>query len=256
VAQIQPRETCIRCLKPLPVNRWFQCETCDEWNKGRLEERLERERNEDLQRRLKQSNLPKIYQRGIRTWDHVAGRIGGGTEAIAQLLSRGTGLYLWGEAGAFKTSFAAARLAMEIWNGRSGRYVFLPNLFTELYDIYAAQDQRSRADVVERYALTPMLVLDDLGKEKPTEHGAAVLLEILDYRYRNGLTWLIVTSNYSQPELAARLETGAGETFAEPIMRRLSEMTVNVPMEVPEKRAEILGDGRAVDVTPTQAEEK
>lgn len=204
---------------------------CRECYGRKINEIEQRDRREKIEKLFSRSGLPHDYRKGIRTWTQVAAEIGPDNACAVEILKQGKGLYIWGGAGPFKTSLAASYLAEMIRSGRSGRYVFVPDLFTELYEIYAAQDHRSRADVVERYALTDCLVLDDLGKERPSEHAASVLMQIFDIRYRENRRWMIVTSNWSLDGLGARLDAGAGTEFAAPIVRRISEMTVSVPME-------------------------
>ena len=51
---------------------------------------------------------------------------------------------------------------------------------------------------------TPVLVVDDVGSERPTDFARAELLELVDFRHLNKLpTWY--TSNYEPDDLAARL---------------------------------------------------
>lgn len=215
---------------PLSPDRFALCPACDADVAVQVADREERDAAERILANFARSGLPKAYRTGERTWCDVRPSVVD-VAPLFETITRGAGVYLWGPAGSYKTSVAASLLAMKIADGSAGRYVFVPALFAELFAIYAAQDGRSASDVIDRYTSAPYLVMDDLGKEKPTQHAASVLMQILDARYTDPRGWLIVTSNYSLDELRVRLDA-AGEEFADPIVRRLSELCVPVPMEV------------------------
>lgn len=139
------------------------------------------------------------------------------------------GLYIYGPAGTYKTSVAAAHLAREITGGGTGIYVYLPDLMDQILASYTEDSDETAMAIIARLVNTPRLVLDDFGKEKRSEHSARRVLQILDgrYRRRSGDGWLVVTSNDSISAICDSYH----ENFAGPIMRRLTEMTVNVPME-------------------------
>lgn len=222
--------SCTYCGAELSAERLYVCADCDNHVADQLAQIAVRRKRERITRLLSQSGLPLVYRLGERPWNALSRALGEKARVVDHLAS-GKGLYLYGPAGAYKTSLAAAQLTEAILGGVEGRYVYLPDLFTELSAIYSADDSRSRADVIERYATTPCLVLDDFDKIKPSRHSAEVLLAILDYRYRERKSWLIVTANRSADDLLAEVTQGAGESYSEPIMRRISELCVVIPME-------------------------
>lgn len=207
----------------------FQCADCDAKAEKYWADRKARDESEATDSRLRRSGLPRRFLDGTITWADVSRKLGD-LAACADVMRAGRGLYLYGAAGTYKTSFAASYLAEAIRSGGSGQYVYVPDLFTELSEIYAADDARSRADVIDRYAGAGWLVLDDLDKAKPSRHAAEVLLAILDYRYREGLRCLFVTANQSIDDIAQPFARDVGENFSEPLARRLSEMCASVPM--------------------------
>jgi DNA replication protein DnaC len=215
----------------LTSDRVAICADCDEKVNVAIEARKARDRAEATESRLRRSGLPKVFIDGTLTWASVSRELGD-LAACADVMRNGKGLYLYGPAGARKTSFAASYLAEAIRSGSNGQYVYVPDLFTELAEIYASDDARSRADVIDRYALAPWLVMDDLDKAKPSRHAAEVLLAILDSRYREGERCMFVTANVSIDELAAPFAAAVGENFSEPLVRRLAELCASVPMEV------------------------
>jgi hypothetical protein len=180
----------------------------------------------DEVRRMRDSGLPRAYVTGERLLGHVPPHAASSAIALQHGLSRG--LYLWGPAGAFKTSLAAAFLATEIRGGGTGRYVSATDLLADIQASYQ-NDGETRSDIVRRFIATPRLVMDDLGKEKASEHAANVIFQILDGRYRmqGPGRWTIVTSNYPLPALCARFDGAIGD----PIERRIAEMTTGVEMK-------------------------
>lgn len=205
------------------------CADCDQKVDVAVQAKRERDRQEATEARLRRSGLPRVFLDGTITWATVSRNLGDLASCV-DVTRAGKGLFLHGRAGVGKTSFAASYLAEVIRGGARGQYVYIPDLFTELSAIYAADDTRSRADVIDRYATTPWLVLDDLDKVKPSRHAAEVLLAILDARYRECERCMFVTANVSIDELAAPFEAAVGEAYSQPLMRRLSELCASVPM--------------------------
>ena len=207
------------------------CAECDEKVAAAVSDRRKRDGESLAMVRLNASGLPRLYCGSRRTWEIVARAAGPVRSACVDALSRGRGLYIHGRAGSFKTSIAAAWLAKTIRDGAEGFYVYTPDLFTELGAIYSSKDTTSRRDVIERYAQTQCLLIDDLDKAKVSQHSAEILGSILDFRYREERRWMIVTANCSLDELAQRFADQVGESYAEPLLRRIAETTDNVPME-------------------------
>lgn len=208
----------------------IQCAECDETVASELAKRQARDETEGLFRRLRNSGLPLDYRTGARRQTDLP-LIAGDAMTLCEMLGRSVrGLFLWGPAGSYKTSVAAAFLADQIRKGVEGRYVFVPDLFADIHASYRSDEAESRAAIVRRCTSAPCLVLDDLGKEKASEHAAGVIFEILDARYRKERNdgWLIVTSNFDLDALCDRFPT---KEISDPIQRRLSELCVGVPME-------------------------
>jgi len=176
------------------------------------------------------SGLPRPYRNGKRSWESVQKEFGAKKCACVERLNEGRGLYMYGDAGSGKTSIAAAYLADQLIAGKEGYYVYAPDLFTELAAIYSSNNQTSRRDVIERYAETQCLLLDDIDKAKVSTHSAEILGAIFDFRYREQRTWTVLTANCSLDELAGRFATMVGDSYAEPLLRRIAETTISVPM--------------------------
>ncbi|MGE0994210.1 ATP-binding protein, partial [Bacillus sp. GMa5/2] len=81
------------------------------------------------------------------------------------------------------------------------------------------------AEIMALLMKCDVLVLDDLGAEKPSEFAAEFLYTIVDYRYS---TWrrMIITSNCSDEELKERL----GHLQGGRILDRLREGCYKIPI--------------------------
>ena len=75
--------------------------------------------------------------------------------------------------------------------------------------------------LIDNYKNVPVLVLDDLGKEKQSDAARDYLFQIIDYRYRHELQTIITTNAFTPDELASWPPDGAD--FIIPIISRLLE---------------------------------
>ena len=114
------------------------------------------------------------------------------------------GLYLWGPAGTGKTVCAWGLLRRQIEEERAVLFVHVPRFLAAL------RQATAEGRAIERQATgVPVLCLDDLGAERPTEWVRETLLAIIDARCNAKLP-TIVTSNCSPGELDAHLGDPAG----------------------------------------------
>lgn len=99
-------------------------------------------------------------------------------------------------------------------------YAFL-NVPTMLEKLQAGFEDKSYISRLEVIKNIDLLVLDDLGTEKPTEWNTQQLFNIVDYRYKNRLA-TVFTSNdapedYREARIASRL-TDYSEEIVLPVM--------------------------------------
>lgn len=106
-------------------------------------------------------------------------------------------LYLWGPAGCGKTHLAGA--VFRSWQ----KAEFFKS--TELVRWFRLRDPREEEEEIRRLAAVPVIVIDDLGIQKDTEHVLTVMYEILDRRDMNMKKGLILTSNLSLSALAEKM---------------------------------------------------
>lgn len=114
-------------------------------------------------------------------------------------------LVMWGDRGNGKSHLCAA-----IANDLRHRdlpvlFITVPDLFaslTQAREIEASTEQETFSGRKKLFKTAPVLILDDLGAETARDWTEAVLFEILDYRYRNQLSTVVVT-NLMLPELTS-----------------------------------------------------
>lgn len=123
------------------------------------------------------------------------------------------GLYIFGEPGVGKTYLAAA-LAMEAARRRAAvRWLGVPGW---LHAIKASFNGAPAPEPADYYAepWVHMLVLDDIGAEKPSDWSVETLFAVIDTAYANDVL-VIVTSNLSLAALEKRLGKRIASRLAE-----------------------------------------
>ena len=94
-----------------------------------------------------------------------------------------------------------------------------------------SQTHENEGAVLNLYKTVPLLVIDDIGKEPPTEWAISTIYNIINGRYEAYLP-TIVTTNYSTDDLIARMtprET-KDDTTARATIDRLMEMCRGVTL--------------------------
>jgi DNA replication protein DnaC len=128
-------------------------------------------------------------------------------------------LLLIGNTGVGKSHLAAAYLNFSIQIGNFGLFISLTELMAALRKtINTKEVSPSWDELLEKYINTPLLVLDDIGQEKPSEKVNEVLFTLLNSR----INWerpTVVTTNYGKDVL---LETG----YSPAIVSRLGSFEI------------------------------
>ena len=116
------------------------------------------------------------------------------------------------QAGASSTAHGVGKsylmgcIANYLCSRMSVRYLVYADFLDSLRATFNSRDSEySEQQLVDEVKNVGLLLLDDLGVERPTEFSLKNLAQIIDYRYRNCLP-LVVTSNFTLEELIQRTE--------------------------------------------------
>ena len=154
-------------------------------------------------------------------------------EAMAGTIEAGCGIYLHGPNGTGKTTAAYAVAGALSAKGWRVEVTTVARIQSELADTWGGSETQEA--LFRRLSGCDLLVIDDLGKERPTEAMGSLLFRVVNDRYeREGA--LMVTSNYARNLMAGRLMQGCDEGTARSIASRLVEMTAPVEMGGDDRR--------------------
>jgi DNA replication protein DnaC len=239
---VEPVELCQEWKSELRIYWPVRCDACNEWLRRREDMYVRRQDQEDLERRLKTSGLMSAYAsraRSAATLDdgpdtdgwHVAREI---CARLAAGLTAKPWVYLHGANGTYKSTLACVTLAQEIHLGGHGAYLLWPDAIEELRSLNRPGAEDAVFDYVERYYLTPRLVIDEIGLGTPTQFAADQLFRLFERRYQldsgapAGRRWTIFTSNVSVEDLAKSFEHLDDGRMANRLRRRIAEMSVEL----------------------------
>lgn len=207
------------------------CETCTE-AAARTEqeaERAKREAQDAAARAVRTANALAAIAPTPRAQDMLFATFRTGTRSQTEALDitrSGASVWLYGNPGVGKTHLAtAAAIEAAHQDVPAERW-----LVADLMAVLRAQALTGEAErTVERMRTVDLLVLDDLGVERPTPFACECLYRIIDARYEESLR-TIVTSNGAPSEVAKAV--GAR------IHSRLIGMCRVVKMDGPDARKE------------------
>ena len=205
-----------------------------EEDRRKLEE-YRRSREEEERQKLKERIARAISQSGIPTRFREAdvSSCDSALQAYAEGFNPESSgnLVIRGEVGTGKTHGACAILR-HLAKRSNVLFATMGGILREIRETYGNDSSESK--VIEKYAKTEVLVIDDFGKEKPTEWALQVMFEIIDTRYRENRP-TIFTTQYSSGELVERLAETGNVATAKAIVSRMSDC-VSVVLDGPDRR--------------------
>lgn len=202
------------------------------------------------QRRIAATHIPERYRQYTLDGYETAFRGAHPSLGQAHLTARrfvdaypvdtaGKGLLFTGSIGVGKTHLAVGvlrRLVQE--RGVKGLFCDYRELLKSIQNSYNTQVQTTELELLKPVFAAEVLVLDDLGAQKPNEWVWDTVALILNSRYNDKLT-TIITTNYadlaagggglSDAERAGR-EPTLGDRIGDRMRSRLAEMCVRVEM--------------------------
>lgn len=147
----------------------------------------------------------------------------------------GEGLYFVGSFGTGKTHLAVAISLHLINQGIPVICKTLIDLLAEIRKTFDDDSSMSEYEVLNLYKTIDLLVVDDLGKEPPSEWALATFYAILNERYEACLP-TIITTNYNDKELIDRLSLKGDRITAGAVVSRLHEVCYSVEMYGKDRR--------------------
>lgn len=146
------------------------------------------------------------------------------------------GLFIAGPAGTGKTHIAAAIANQLIHQGRPVICMTMIDLLARIRKTFN-REGIDESEVLSLYKKVPLLIIDDIGKEPPTEWAISTIYNIINGRYEAYLP-TIVTTNYDDKTLVERMTPKASgdSVTAEATIDRLMEMCIGVVMTGPSWR--------------------
>lgn len=170
-------------------------------------DKLEAEKNTiDITKRLEDSGIPERYL--LETFDTFEGEEK--TKVQKYITDKDAGfLVLYGKVGTGKTHLACACI-----RNRPGLYVDVPTLEIEVECSRDFSAPENKMKVLEKYARSSFLVIDEIGRASNQSAEKAILYFILNKRYNARKPTVLVT-NFSPAELAQYLGTAIIDRIAE-----------------------------------------
>jgi DNA replication protein DnaC len=144
------------------------------------------------------------------------------------------GLLFVGRPGVGKTHLAAAVLIELVRRYRvRGRFVDFTSLIYQIQSTFGPSSQLSKSGILEPVMTAEVLVLDELGAQKPSAWVSELLYLLLNTRYTRRLPTLFTTNYWLEPEArseAASLDRGASPpapSGGEQLAHRIPAMLVS-----------------------------
>jgi DNA replication protein DnaC len=129
-------------------------------------------------------------------------------------------LVFQGDNGCGKTHLAAAIVNYRYQNKQPALFIVVPDFLDHLRSTFSPESKISYDQLFESVKSTPLLVLDDFGKQTTTPWAKEKLYQVINYRYNARLP-TVVTTNCSTDEL----DSPIASRFIDPKISTLFHIT-------------------------------
>ncbi len=212
---------------------WAPCQ-CEGARRERAERMAAEEgarRREEAERRRAAYERAGIKPRFIGAESPMAARI---LEGVRD----GIGAYICGPVGTGKTHLASAVARMAVDEGMGVKVTDMLGILAALKATYGGDGTED--GVLRVLSRCRLLIIDDLGKEAPTEWTLGQVFRVVNDRYERMMP-VIVTTQFGKSDLIRRLARHGDAETAVAIVSRLSEMCRKVELGGEDRR---LGHGQ------------
>jgi DNA replication protein DnaC len=140
----------------------------------------------------------------------------------------GRGLLLMGAPGSGKTHLAVAALLDIISSDKPGRLLFrnFQDLIQEVQMSFDSDQVPTKSELLRPLIDADLLVLDELGSQKPTTFVQDILYYVINTRYNEKLATIFTTNYFDTPDSAR--EEGLSQRLGVRLRSRLYEMATLV----------------------------
>lgn len=152
------------------------------------------------------------------------------------------GLLFMGPQGIGKTHLAVGILKKLIrQKSVPSLFCTFPELLKQIQDSYNIVSQSSEMGILQPILKTPVLVLDELGAQKPSDWVRDQVAYVLNYRYNENKVTIITTNflDHAAEGTKPGIVDSLSQRIGERIRSRLFEMCKDIKMDGKDFRAEI-----------------
>lgn len=244
-----------RCTCDKAVKFWEQHDKEEAEKKAKEQaEKAEHERQENIKRRIENSGIQAHYKdltfdnykikepnakEKNEAIDKAKTYVADFVKAKNEGKTYGKGLFIAGGVGTGKTMLASI-IAHEIMLSDlcNVKFVTEAQVYSSIREAYNRSSGVSDSKIIKKYKTTPLLIIDDLGKEKPTDWSVKTLFDIIDNRYANDMP-TIITTNFTADDLIQKLtpQNSNDKITATAIIDRLREKNEPIAMHWPSFRS-------------------
>ena len=152
----------------------------------------------------------------------------------------GRGLLLMGPCGVGKTHLAVAALIEIINSNKNGRLLFsnFQDLIQEIQASFDSDQVQSKSEILRPLLEADLLVLDELGSQKPTTFVQDILYYVINTRYNEERATIFTTNYVDEP--ADGKEENLSQRIGNRLRSRLYEMAPMVKMSGKDHRRNTL----------------